>query len=131
MAVTKYKQVLLQGTRDIMTGLRRVPLQSLDIPTNQINRLHQVHGKENAIKYLYAAAFSQVQYTWVKSVNRGYFNRWTGLTSKYIHRMTKFEVTIKFHLAQRRKTPDKQQPTRSVEKTRGTQIQSKNQITTR
>ena len=51
MAVTKYEQVILQGTRDVLTGLWRFPLHSLDIPTNQSNHVHQVNGKENSIKY--------------------------------------------------------------------------------
>ena len=33
MTVTKYKHVVLQGTRDVMKGLRIVPLHSLDRPT--------------------------------------------------------------------------------------------------
>ena len=45
MAVIKYEQVLLQGTRYVLAGLWRFPLQSLDRPTNQINHLHQVNGK--------------------------------------------------------------------------------------
>ena len=33
MAVTKDEHVLLQVTRDVMTGLWRVPIHILDIPT--------------------------------------------------------------------------------------------------
>ena len=55
MSDTKYEQVLLKGTRDIMTGLWRVPFQSLDISTNQRNQLHQFNGKEKSNKYLHAA----------------------------------------------------------------------------
>ena len=112
-------------------GLWRVSLQSLDRPTNQIKHLHQVNGKENFIKYLHTAVFSPVQDTWDKSVNRGYFNtrpeslqmkstRWQNMRppSRYVS-----------HIAG--KTPDQQQPKRAAEKTRGTHIMSKNQITTR
>ena len=123
MYVTKDEQVMLQGTMDVMIGLWRVPLQILDIPTHQSNRLHQVNDKENSIKYLHAAAFSLVQDTWGKSVNRGYFNTWPGLTAKDIHNTTKFESTIMGKIAQSRKIPIPQQPTRAVEKTRGVQIQ--------
>ena len=98
-AVTKDEQVLLQVTRDLMTDLFRVPLQSIDRPTNQINHLHQVNGKESSIKYLHATSFIPVQDTWGKSVNRGYFNTWPGLMAKDIHKMTKAEATIKRHLA--------------------------------
>ena len=45
MAVTKDKQVVFQGTRDAMTVLWIVPLQSLDTPTHQSNNIHQVNGK--------------------------------------------------------------------------------------
>ena len=66
-----------------------------------------------------------------KDVNRGYFNTWPGLTAKDIHKMTKDEANIKGNLTQSRKTPNKQQPTREVAKTRGTQILYKNYTTTR
>ena len=33
----------------------------------------------------------------------GYFNKWPGLTAKYIHKMTKYEATTKGHIAQSRK----------------------------
>ena len=75
---------MLQDTRYVITGLFRVPLQSLDRPTPQINHLHQVNGKENTIKYLHAAAFILVQDTCAKAVNRGYFDTWLGLTEKDI-----------------------------------------------
>ena len=88
-----------------MTGLWRVPLQSLDRPANQSNNLNQVNGKESAIKYLHASEFIPVQGTWARSVNRGYFNTWPGITSKYINRMPKAESTIKVHLAQSMKIP--------------------------
>ena len=44
MAVTK--KILLQGERDTMTGLWRVPIQSIDRTTHQSNNIHQVNGKE-------------------------------------------------------------------------------------
>ena len=104
MAITKDKQVVLKGTRDIMTGLWRVPLQSLDRPANQSNNLNQVNGKEGAIKYLHASEFIPVQGTWARAVNRGYFNTWPGITSKYINRMPKAESTTKGHLAHQKNT---------------------------
>ena len=118
MAVTKDKQVVLQGTRDIITGFWRMPLQILDRPTHKSNHLHQVNVKENSIKYLHAAAFSLVQDTCSKDVNRGYFNTWPGITEKDINNMPKAEATIKGHLAQIRKIPVQQQPTTPVEKNR-------------
>ena len=98
MAVTKDKQVVLQGKRELMTGLWRVPLQIIYIPTNQNNNLHQVNGKENSIKYLHTAALIPVQDTWARAVNRGYFNTWPGLTEKDINKMTKAEATIKGYI---------------------------------
>ena len=71
MAVTKYEQVMLQGTRYTVKGLWRVTPQSLDILTHQSNHLHQVNGKESAIKYLHVAAFSPVHDKWEKIVKRG------------------------------------------------------------
>ena len=53
-----------------------------------------------------------------KSVKRGYFNTWHGLTEKDINKIPKAESTIKGHLAQSRKIPVKQQPIRTVEKNR-------------
>ena len=103
MVVTKYEEVLFQGTRDIITGLWRVPLQSLYRSTNQSKHLHQVNGKDNDIKYLHEAAFIQVQYTWAKADNRYYLNKWTGITAKYIHKMTKADAIIKGHITQSRK----------------------------
>ena len=82
MAVTKDKQVVLQGTRDLMTGLWRLPIQILDRPTHQSNNLHQTNEKENNINYLHEAAFIPVQDTWEKDVNMGYFKTWPGLTEK-------------------------------------------------
>ena len=61
--ITKYKQVLLQNTRNVITSLWIVPLQILDRPTNQSNHVYQVNGKENSIKYLHAAEFITVQNT--------------------------------------------------------------------
>ena len=82
MAVTKDKQVVLQGTMGVMTGLWRITLHSLDRPTHHINNLHQVNDKENAIKYPHAEAFNPIQDTWAISVDMGYFNTWPGLTEK-------------------------------------------------
>ena len=59
MSVTYNKQAVLQGTRDIITGLCRVTLQSLYITTQQNNNIHQVNGKETAINDIHAAYFSQ------------------------------------------------------------------------
>ena len=67
MVVTKDEQVVLQGARDVMTGLWSVPIHILDITTHQSNHLNQVNGKENSIKFLHAAAFSSVQDTWAKA----------------------------------------------------------------
>ena len=114
-----------------MTVLWRVPLQILDITTHQSKHLYQVNGKENAIKFLHTAEFSPVQDTREKSVNRGYFNTWPGLTAKYINKMSKDEATIKGHIVQSRKKPVQQQPKISMDKNRLTQIQYKNQITAR
>ena len=105
MPVTKDEQVMLQCTRDLMAGLCRVPLQILYRPTHQSNHLHQFNGKENAMEYLHAEAFSPVQDTWSKYINRGYFNTWPGLTAKDMKKMTKYEATIKGHLSQSRKIP--------------------------
>ena len=103
MAVTKDKQMVLQGTRDTMRGLWRVPLQSLYRPTHHSNNLYQVNGKENSIKYLHISAFRPVQDTCTRAANRGYFKTLTILTVKDINKMTKDESTIKGHLAQSRK----------------------------
>ena len=45
MAITKDKYVVLQGKRDVMTGLWRVLLQILVRPEQQSNNIHQVNGK--------------------------------------------------------------------------------------
>ena len=103
MDVNKDKQVALKGTSDVMPGLWRVPIQRLDITTHQSNNLHQVNGKENAIKYLHAEDFSPVQDTWARAVNRGYFNTWPGLTAKDINKMPEAEATIKGHIVHIRK----------------------------
>ena len=73
-------------------------------------------------------AYSPVQDTWARSVNRGYFNTWPGITSKEINKMPKAEATIKGHLAQSRENTVQQQPTRAVDKNRLTQIQHKNKM---
>ena len=86
-----------------MTGLWRLPLQSLDIPTHQSNNLHQVNGKEISINYLHQTEFSPVQDTWARAVNMGYFNTWPGLTEKDISNMSKDKATTKVHPAQIRK----------------------------
>ena len=46
MAVTKDKQVVLQGTRGIMKSLWRVPLQIFYISTQQSNNIYQINDKE-------------------------------------------------------------------------------------
>ena len=103
MAVTKDEKLLLQGTRDLMTGLWRVPLQSLERPTNQSNKTNQVNGKENAITYLNTTALSSVQDTWETSVNQGYFNTWPVIKAEGINKMPKAETKIKSHLTHIRK----------------------------
>ena len=82
MDVTKDYKIVLQGTRGVMAGLWRVPLQILDRPTHQINNIHQVNDKYNDIRYLPVAAFRPVQDTWDKAVNWGYLNTWPLLTEK-------------------------------------------------
>ena len=50
----------------------------------------------------------------------GYFNTWTRLTEKDIHKMTKAEATIKGHLSQTRKNSQSTTTKNIVEKTRAT-----------
>ena len=121
--------MVLQYTRDEMTGLWRAPLQILDRTTHQSNNIHQVISKENSIKYLHEVAFIPVQDTWTKSVNRGCFNTWPGITEK--------TSTIRLMLMpQSRATShrssiihDQQQSTRILEKSMRSHIQAKNKIT--
>ena len=105
MDVTKDKQVVFQDTRDVITGLHILPLQSLYRTTHQSNNLHLVNSKDNSIKYLHAAAFIPVQDTWERAVNMGYFNTCPGLTSKETSKIPNAEATIKGHLSQSRKNP--------------------------
>ena len=84
----------------VMTVLLRVNLQSLYIPIHQSNNIDQVNGKENSIKYLHVEAFTPVQDSWERSVNRGYFNTWPGILAKGTNNMPKSEATIKGHLTQ-------------------------------
>ena len=91
---------MLQDTRDIITGLCRVTLQSLDIPKKQRNKINQVNDKENTIKFILAKALIPVEYTWTRAINRGYFNTWPGLTAKDINKIPKDEATIKGHIVQ-------------------------------
>ena len=95
MAVTKYEQVVLKGTRDVMAGLWRVNIQILDRPTHQSNHLHQVNGKEMSSSTYMRRHLSQYKTHEKKAVNRGYLNTCPGLTEKYINKMTKTEATIK------------------------------------
>ena len=130
MAVTKYDKIILQVTRDTITGLWRVPLQSLDIPTHQSNKIHKVNGKDNAIKYLHAAAFRPVQDTWDKAVNWG---------ATLTHRLDSQKKTSTRWLRLRpksRATPHisgiiqgKQKPRIILETSIRTQIQATNKIT--
>ena len=46
------------------------------------------------------AAFSPVQDTWARSVERELFNTWPGPTEKDIKKMPKSEAKIKGHIAQ-------------------------------
>ena len=100
MALTKDERILLQGKRDLMTGLWIVPLQILDRPSHKSNNIHQVNGKENSINNLNVVAFSPVQDTRSISFNRFYFDAWPVITAKYINRIPKDEATIKVHLTQ-------------------------------
>ena len=95
MDVTKDEKIVLQGTRDVITGLWIVPIQNLDRPTHQRNNVHQVNGKDNSVKYLHAAAFTPVQDTWAKAVNWRYFDMWPVITTKDINKIPKAEVIIK------------------------------------
>ena len=98
MAVTKDDKIVLPCTRNMITGLWRTTLQSLDRPTHQSNNNHQVNDKENSIKYLHASACSPLQDIWSKAVNRGYFNTWPRITEKDTNNMNKAEATNKGHL---------------------------------
>ena len=89
MDVTKYKQVVFQDKRDVITGLWRVPLQIFDITKQQSNSIHQVNVRENSIRYLHVEKFSPVQGTWERSINRGYFNTWPGTTEIHINNIPK------------------------------------------
>ena len=114
-----------------MTGLWRVSLQSLDRPTNQSNHLHQVNGTEIPSSTYMRWHLSQykthgqkpsigVTSTHGRDSRQKTFTRWINLRppSRSISNRAL-------------KNPDQQQPERLVENTRGTHIQSKNQITTR
>ena len=98
MVVNKDKKRVLNGTRGILTFLWMVLLEIPDQPTHQSYNIHQVNSKENSIKYLHSAAFSPVQDTWVRAINRGYFNTWPLITVNDINNIPKSEVNIKGHL---------------------------------
>ena len=74
MVVTKDDRIVLQGKRDVITGLWRVSLQILDKPPHKINNIHQVNGKENVIRFVHTAALIPVKDTWARAVNWGYFD---------------------------------------------------------
>ena len=99
----------MTGPRDLHTGLWRIPLtNTITTPPSPVNmECHHAYQEQtipDLIKFLHATAFSPVPSTWIKAIQRGFFQSWPGLTTAAVRKhLPKSEATTKGHLDQTRK----------------------------
>jgi hypothetical protein len=110
--ILKNNQELFKGQRDQQTGLWRIPITN---PTSRSPTPHQTKTKlcniayqiikiPELIQFLHAAAFSPVPSTWIKAIQRDFFQSWPGLTTEAVHKhLPKSMATTKGHMDQTRK----------------------------
>ena len=86
--IIKDNEIILTGQRDLHTGLWRIPLT--DATTNNIpkapaslqcHNAYQTNKIPELIQFLHATAFSPVPTTWIRAIQRGFFQSWPGLTT--------------------------------------------------
>lgn len=111
VVIRKENNTLLQGTRDLQTGLWRFPLtntptmQKSTAPLEQqINSAYDFTSIPALIKFLHATAFSPVKSTWLKAIKSGFFQSWPGITTQAVTKhFPQSEATTKGHMDQTRK----------------------------
>ena len=67
VTISKHDKELLQGIRDMSTGLWRLPMVKEELERNKCNNM-QSTNISNYIKYIHAALFSPTPSTWIKVI---------------------------------------------------------------
>ena len=102
-------KIIIYGTRDLRTGLWRIPLSAPTLPTllpvpQQYHSVYHMRNLTDMIKFLHATAFSPVASTWIKAIRQGFFQSWPGLTAALVQKYLLTSIaTSKGHLDQTRK----------------------------
>jgi hypothetical protein len=106
---------ILEGVRNERNGLWTVDLQdnnshsdkdrtaTNNLKSKQAHSVDECTNKRDLVRFLHAAAFSPVQYTWLKAIRAGHFATWPGVTEDLVRKHLPKEIaTVKGHLNQRR-----------------------------
>ena len=119
--VTKDNQLLMEGWRDPVNRLWRVPITPTtaasvsqrnynyyDVlqngtPNDTANAMHECTSEKQLILFYHATCFSPTKSTWIDAIRKGFFKGWPGLTAALVSKHLQIEIaTEKGHLDQRR-----------------------------
>jgi hypothetical protein len=92
------QNTVLQGQRNIASGLYHVPLQTTPA---QANSAYHTKSNRELIKYLHQCCFCPSSTTWTTAIAKGFFSTWPGLTEHLVrHHLPKSTATSSGHLRQ-------------------------------
>jgi hypothetical protein len=120
----KNGQVIIVGQRNTANGLwtislaPKVALLPLQIPAPLSTCRHSANSaiphlsaKHNLAAFLHAFAFSLLPSTFLRAIQRGHFDSWSGLTSSLVTKhLPKLLATSKGHLCMEQKAYNQQNP---------------------
>jgi hypothetical protein len=88
-----------------------MPTKAKPNTTQQCTSAYHTLNIPALIKFMHAMAFSPVETTWVKAINKGFFQSWPGITATAVHKyFPKSTATTKGHMDQTRKNTRSTQP---------------------
>jgi hypothetical protein len=92
VTINKNNTTLLHGNCEFRTGLWQFPLTNPTTPheatpksTPQCNSAYHTTNIPALIKFLHSTAFSPVESTWLKAINKGFFQSWPGIIIIAVH----------------------------------------------
>ena len=105
MTVKKQGELVLEGTRNGLTGMWHVqltPPHPITTPTHEsANTFMEYITKPELAQWYHATLFVPINYTLVQSIKKGYFTTSPNLTSKLINKhLTPSMTTSKGHMHQ-------------------------------
>ena len=98
--VIKNNTTIWKGWRDPINRLWRLPLKPLQ---HEANNAYQSSTISELLAFLHAAAYSPVKSTWMKAINKGFFNTWPGLNQQNVRKyLEKSIASEKGHMDEER-----------------------------